>query len=123
MVNIEYELTQLNVCFMDVNILLLLGTSDPPVINSIDGIYKHNPKTGVLCWHMDMVNGNNPTVSLEFVVPGADTSLFFPIRIWFTSQTLFCLIEIINILFTKEENSPIPYNLTSNFIPETYEVA
>lgn len=121
MVNIEYELRRSNMTLHDVNILLPLGTADPPVIEAIDGLYKHDPNTGTLCWHHDVVDANNSTGSLEFAVPGSDTSVFFPIRISFASQTMFCPLEVTDILSTADK-SPVPNNLTRKVVPETYQV-
>jgi len=121
MVNIEYELTRSHMSLHDVNILLPLGTADPPAIEAIDGLYKHDSKTGTLCWHHDVVDSNNSSGSLEFSIAGSDTDVFFPIRMSFASQTMFCPIEVIDILSTSDK-SPVPNNLTKNVIPETYQV-
>merc|ERR1712232_190290 len=121
MVNIEYELFRVHMSLHDVNILLPLGTADPPEIEAIDGLYKHDPKTGTLCWHQDVLDSNNSTGSLEFVVPGADTDAFFPIRISFSSQTMFCPIEVTDVLSIADK-SPVPNNLTKTVVPETYQV-
>lgn len=121
MVNIEYELCRSHMSLHDVNIVLPLGTADPPVIEAIDGLYKHDPKTGTLCWHQDVVDSNNSTGSLEFAVPGVDTDTFFPIRLSFSSQTMFCPLEVTDVL-SNADKSPVPNNLTKNVVPETYQV-
>lgn len=98
MVNIEYELCHSYMLLHDANILLSLGAADPPDIEAINGLCKHDPKERTLCWHQDVVDSNNATGSLEFAVPGADADAFFPIRIFFSSQTIFCLIEVADAL-------------------------
>jgi len=121
MVNIEYELVRSSMTLHDVNIVLPLGTADPPAIEAIDGLYKHDPKTGTMCWHHDVIDANNSSGSLEFAVPGSDTDTFFPIRIAFASQTMFCPIEVTEV-FSTADKSPVPNNLTKNVIPESYQV-
>lgn len=122
MVNIEYDLaTTHNMSLHDVNILLPLGTADPPAIEAIDGLYKHDAKTGTLCWHQDVVDQNNASGSLEFSIAGSDTGIFFPVRVSFVSQTMLCPVDVIDVLSTNDK-SPVPNNLTKNVVSETYQV-
>jgi len=122
MVNIEMELTRMDLVLHDVNILLPLGTQNPPSIESIDGQFKHDPAAGMMCWHFDTVDANNSTGSLEFSVDGQNTEVFFPIQIGFQSETLLCPIEI-NAVTNSMSGAPIPNQLTKAFVPERYQVA
>eukprot|EP00956_Cyclotella_meneghiniana_P031002 scaffold80153_cov77-Cyclotella_meneghiniana.AAC.4 len=119
-VNMEFELQRTDGVFTDVNILLPLGTTDPPAIESIDGQYKHDPNTGMLCWHQDVVDANNSTGSLEFSIAGNDEDVFFPVQIAFTSQSLMCPIEVMS-LTNVESGSPIPNNMTVRLVPDSYQ--
>lgn len=118
-VNMEFELTRPDAVVTDVNILFPLGTTDPPAIDSVDGQYKHDPGTGMMCWHHDVVNASNPTGSLEFSVPGGDVDVFFPVQITFTSQSLMCPIEITG-LTDGGSGGAIPNNMTVRVVPESY---
>jgi hypothetical protein len=89
--NVEYELTRKDLVLRDVNILLPLGTTDPPVIESIDGQYKHDGRAGMMYWHFDVINSAG---SMEFSIAGHNTDAFFPIQVGFTSETLLCPIEV-----------------------------
>ena len=40
-VNVEFELLRPDMTLTDINILLPLGTTDPPAVEEIDGQYKH----------------------------------------------------------------------------------
>ena len=105
----------------DVNILLPLGTSDPPAIESIDGVYKHDPSSGMMCWHFDQVSAaNNSTGSLEFSIAGNNPDVFFPVHIGFRSETLLCNLEIASIL-NSTTGAPIPNQITKSFIPDSYQ--
>lgn len=122
-VNIEMELTRTDLVLNDVNILLPLGTTDPPAIESIDGQYKHDPRAGMMCWHFDQVSAaNNSTGSLEFSIAGNNPDVFFPIQIGFRSETLLCPLEIASIV-NSTSGAPIPNQTTKSFIPESYQCA
>jgi len=122
-VSIEMELTRPDLVLNDVNILLPLGTQNPPAIESIDGEFKHDPTAGMMCWHFDTVSGSeNSTGSLEFSVDGNNPEVFFPVQIGFRSETLLCPIQITGIT-NAASGAPIPNNTTKQFTPETYQVA
>mmetsp|Transcript_1354 Transcript_1354/g.1809 ORF Transcript_1354/g.1809 Transcript_1354/m.1809 type:complete len:541 (-) Transcript_1354:1000-2622(-) len=121
-VNIEMELTRPDIVLTDVNILLPLGTSDPPVIESIDGVYKHDPTAGMMCWHFDQVDADNSTGSLEFSIGGHNTDAFFPVQIMFKSEKLLCPIEVTGVTHATNGTS-IPNNMSVAFTPENYQCA
>lgn len=122
-VNIEMELTRTDLVLQDVNILLPLGTTDPPAIESIDGVYKHDARSGMMCWHFDQVDANtNSTASLEFRISGGDTDAFFPVQVGFKSETLLCPIQILSVN-NSSNGTTIPNQMTKNFAPETYQCA
>ncbi|CAB9500647.1 Coatomer subunit delta [Seminavis robusta] len=120
-VNIEMELTRTDLVLQDVNILLPLGTTDPPVIESIDGVYKHDARSGMMCWHFDQVSADsNSTASLEFRIGGANTEAFFPVQIGFRSETLLCPIQIVGVT-NSQNGTVVPNQMTKNFGPEVYQ--
>ena len=122
LVSIEMELTSMNLVLHDVNILLPLGTQNPPSIESIDGQMKHDPAAGMMCWHFDTVDVNNSSGSLEFSVDGTNPEVFFPIQIGFRSETLLCPIVITGVT-NSSTGAPIPNETTKAFTPESYHVA
>mmetsp|Transcript_17288 Transcript_17288/g.37864 ORF Transcript_17288/g.37864 Transcript_17288/m.37864 type:complete len:545 (+) Transcript_17288:95-1729(+) len=122
MVNIEMELTRMDLVLHDVNILLPLGTQSPPSIENIDGQMKHDPAAGMMCWYFDRVDANNSTGNLEFSVDGQNTEVFFPIQIGFRSETLLCPIDITGVTNSKS-GAPIPNQMTKILVPESYQVA
>jgi hypothetical protein len=121
-VNIEMELTRKDLVLHDVNILLPLGTTDPPVVESLDGQYKHDPRAGMMCWHFDVVDASHSSGSMEFSIPGSDPDAFFPIQIGFSSETLLCPIQITAV--TNSANGTlIPNQIVRSFLPESYQCA
>lgn len=119
-VNIEFELTRPNMTLHDVNIVLPLGSTDPPAIESIDGVYKHDPRAGMICWHHDVVDAKNDSGSMEFSIAGSNTEAFFPIQISFKSQNLLCPIEIMGVS-SINGGAPVPNTMTKNVIPDSYQ--
>ena len=122
LVSIEMELTRTDLVLHDVNILLPLGTQNPPSIESIDGQMKHDPSAGMMCWHFDTVDSNNSSGSLEFSIDGTNPEVFFPIQIGFRSETLLCPIVISGVT-NSSSGAPIPNEMTKTFTPERYQVA
>lgn len=121
-VNIEFELIRKDMNLHDVNILLPLGTTDPPQIESIDGQYKHDASSGMMCWHHDEINAQNASGSLEFLVAGSDVDDFFPVQVMFKSDSFLCPIEITGVTSTTN-GAPVPNSLTKNVIPDKYTIA
>lgn len=122
-VNIEMELTRTDVTLYDVNILLPLGTTDAPVVNEIEGIYKHDPRNGMMCWHFDQVDAKtNSTASMEFSISGSNTDAFFPVQIGFRSETLLCPLQVLSVT-SSGTGAPIPSQTTKSFVPENYQCA
>jgi coatomer subunit delta len=111
-VNIELELTRKDAVLHDVNILLPLGTTEPPSVQEIDGEFKHDPRAGMMCWHFDVIDANNSaTATMEYRIAGHDTDAFFPIQIGFRSESLLCPIELVSITNAKS-GVTIPNQLT-----------
>ena len=119
-VNMEFELQRQDAVITDVNILFPMGSTDAPAIEAIDGQYKHDPNTGMMCWHHDVIDANNASGSLEFTVAGSNVDAFFPVQIAFTSQSLMCPMEILS-LTNATNGSAIPNNLSVRVTPETYQ--
>jgi hypothetical protein len=121
-VNVEFELTRNDLVLRDVNILLPLGTTDPPVVESIDGQYKHDGRAGMMCWHFDVIDSSNSSGSMEFSIAGHNTDAFFPIQVGFTSETLLCPIEVTGVV-SSATGAPVPNELVRSFTPDTYQCA
>lgn len=121
-VNVEFELLRADMTLTDVNVLLPLGTTDPPAVEEIDGEYKHDASSGMMCWHHDVIDSNNSTGSLEFSIAGSDVDAFFPVQVMFKSQTFMCPIDIVGVTSTANGAS-IPNNMNRTVTPESYSIA
>lgn len=121
-VNVEFELLRTDMVLSDVNILLPLGTTSAPSIESIDGQYKHDANNGLLCWHHDIVDSGNSSGSIEFSIDGDDIDSFFPVQVMFKSQSFMCPIEITGVT-SAASGAPIPNGMTKSVVPESYTIA
>lgn len=117
-VNIEYTLLR-PMELHDVRIVIPLGTSEMPHIQSIDGSHRHDPSTGHLTWVMDMIDQSNSSGSLEFNVKSHDADAFFPINIQFQSMQLYADIKVLGVS-SSEANTPVQYGLTSSLFTDSY---
>lgn len=122
LVSIEMELTRSDLILQDVNILIPLGTQNPPSIESIDGQMKHDSTAGMMCWHFDAVDAGNNSGNLEFSVDGTNSDAFFPIQVGFRSETLLCPI-VVSGVSNSSSGAPIPNQMTKVFTPDRYHVA
>ncbi|XP_019190085.1 PREDICTED: coatomer subunit delta-like isoform X1 [Ipomoea nil] len=97
-VNIEYE-TPANMHLQNVIISVPLpALRDAPNVQQIDGEWRFDSRNCVLEWSIVLIDNSNRSGSLEFVVPAADPSQFFPISARFTSSRTFSDLKIVNIL-------------------------
>lgn len=120
-VSIEYEMEQTDLTLHDVCIRIPLGTTESVNIINMDGSYKHNSSQGELEWQLPLVDGSNSSGSLEFTISQKDTDAFFPINVDFTSQQLFCGIEVVKVA-SADGSSPIQYGLSQVMNSEEYTI-
>ncbi len=120
-VNLEFSLNRPDMTLTDVNILVPLGTTDPPVIDEIDGVYKHDANTGMLCWHHDVIDSSNSSGSLEFSIGGDDADAFFPVQVMFKSQSFLCPIEITGVT-SAATGAAIPNNTEKSVGLDAYVI-
>merc|ERR1712146_461418 len=103
----------------NVNIIIPLGTSDQPIIDSIDGNSHHDASNGRLIWSNQVIDtDNNPSGTIEFTVSGHDPDVFFPIYVEFQSSKLYVDADIVSVL--SLENNPVPYSMTKSLFAEGY---
>jgi len=125
-VNIEYEMNvsvdaMPNLELHDVQITVPLGTSDSPEILVVDGTHRHNSSTGELVWHVPLIDRSNQTGSLEFNISQKSADAFFPIAVSFSSQTLFCDVEVDSIKST-ESGLPVMFGSSKVMMADEYTI-
>lgn len=120
-VSIEYE-TPANIDLQNVVISVPLpALRDPPNVKQIDGDWRYNSRTSVLEWSIVLIDNSNRSGSLEFSVPPADPSTFFPISARFTASTTFSNLKVTGILPLR--GGPVPkFSQRTTLVTETYQV-
>jgi hypothetical protein len=105
-VNIEYEASEM----FDLNNVVisipLPALRDAPTVKQIDGEWKYDSRNSVLEWSILLIDQSNRNGSMEFIVPPADPSTFFPISIGFAASNTFSDLKVTGINPLKEGNPP-----------------
>nr|GEV73195.1 coatomer subunit delta-like [Tanacetum cinerariifolium] len=93
-VSIEYEASSL---FDLQNVVIsvpLPALRDAPNVKQIDGEWRFDSRNSILEWSILLIDNSNRSGSMEFVVPPADTSAFFPISVRFSTTSTFSDMKV-----------------------------
>ncbi|MED6160283.1 hypothetical protein PIB30_050128 [Stylosanthes scabra] len=120
-VNIEYEASSIFDLHNVVISVPLPALREAPSVNQIDGEWRYDSRNSVLEWSVILIDNSNRSGSLEFVVPQADSSAFFPIAVHFMSTHTFSGLKVTNIIPVKGGNPP-KFSLRMQLITENYQV-
>ncbi|XP_047315053.1 coatomer subunit delta-like [Impatiens glandulifera] len=121
-VNIEYEASSM---FDLQNVVIsvpLPALREAPNVSQIDGDWRFDSRNSVLEWTILLIDNSNRSGSLEFVVPPADTSVFFPISVRFTAVNTFSEIKVVSVIPLKGGAAPPKYTQRTILSTETYQV-
>ncbi|KNA10314.1 hypothetical protein SOVF_145510 [Spinacia oleracea] len=97
-VSIEYEASAMSDLQNVVISVPLPALREAPNVTQIEGDWRYDPRNSVLEWSLDLIDDSNRSGALEFVVPAADSSAFFPISVRFTATKTFSDLKVTNIL-------------------------
>lgn len=104
----------------NVQIRIPLGTSASPNVVNADGQYKHVSASSELLWEMDLVDDRSfASASLEFPIAQRDADAFFPIQVSFSSEQLFCDMDVIEVVGVGS-NETVDYGLSKSLSSEDY---
>eukprot|EP01039_Chlorochromonas_danica_P002567 gene2567-2809_t len=120
-VSIEYSMDLQDHELHDVRICIPLGTTAMPSIVSINGSYRVNSGASELVWELPLVDASNSSGSLEFTIQQKDSNAFFPISAHFSSQQLYCAMDIIEVL-NANSNAPVVFGFSKSMSDEDYIV-
>ncbi|KAI9126195.1 hypothetical protein K1719_002616 [Acacia pycnantha] len=67
---------------------------EAPNVRKIDGEWRYDSRSSFLEWSILLIDNSNRSGSLEFVVPPADTSVFFPISVRFSATETFSDLKV-----------------------------
>ncbi|KAD3337567.1 hypothetical protein E3N88_33087 [Mikania micrantha] len=120
-VSIEYEASS---TFDLQNVVIsvpLPALREAPSVRQIDGEWRYDSRNSVLEWSMLLIDDSNRSGSMEFVVPPADSSAFFPISVRFSATSTFSNMKVVNILPLR--NGPAPkFSQRTQLVTESYQV-
>ncbi|BAT90957.1 hypothetical protein VIGAN_06225600 [Vigna angularis var. angularis] len=120
-VSIEYEASSM-FDLRDVLISVPLPSlREAPSVNQIDGEWRYESRNSLLEWSILLIDNSNRSGSMEFVVPQADASAFFPIYIHFMATDTFSKLKVTNTIPLKGGNPPKFFQRTQ-LITENYMV-
>ncbi|AQK40422.1 Coatomer subunit delta [Zea mays] len=86
-----------------------------PCANRLDS------RNSVLEWSILLIDQSNRSGSMEFVVPPADPSSFFPISVGFSASSTFSDLKVTGILPLKEGNPP-KFSQRARLLTANYQV-
>nr|KYP69144.1 Coatomer subunit delta [Cajanus cajan] len=120
-VSIEYEASTM---FDLRNVLIsvpLPALREAPSVRQIDGEWRYDSRNSILEWSVLLIDNSNRSGSMEFVVPLADSSAFFPISVRFMATDTFSDLKVTNVIPLKGGNPP-KFAQRTQLITDNYEV-
>ncbi|CAK8574145.1 unnamed protein product [Lathyrus sativus] len=120
-VSIEYEASSMFDMRNVVVSVPLPALREAPSVSQVDGEWRYDSKNSILEWSVLLIDNSNRSGSLEFVVPQADSSAFFPISVHFAATETFSDLKVTNIIPLKGGNPP-KFAQRTQLITENYQV-
>jgi hypothetical protein len=121
-VNIEYEATSAFDLQTVVIAIPLPAMSHAPRVSQIDGDWRYDSRRSTMLWTIDLVDDQNRSGSMEFVVPACDSGTFFPVEINFTATKTLCDIQVLSVT-SNDTGEPVKYAYTTLLTTDEYQVA
>ncbi|XP_062207339.1 coatomer subunit delta-3 [Phragmites australis] len=120
-VNIEYEASEMFDLHNVVISMPLPALSEAPSVRQIDGEWKYDSRNSVLEWSIILIDQSNRSGSMEFAVPAADPSTFFPISVGFSASNTFSDLKVTAVLPLRE-GSPPKFSQRIRLVTANYQV-
>jgi hypothetical protein len=121
-VNIEYELQSKEFELLDVIITIRLPPGGgAPVISECEGEYLYDPRRNLLLWQLAVVDSSNSSGAMEFSVPAAIASDFFPVQVSFQSFQSFARLTVTEAVHLST-GAPVKHSVETTFATEKYEI-
>jgi len=100
----------------------LPASREPPNVTSCDGDFRADARKATMTWTIDLVDAGNKSGSMEFSVPAAEASAFFPIDVSFSSRSTYCGVEVAGVVRTSD-GAPVKHCVQTKLVTDTYVVA
>jgi hypothetical protein len=105
----------------NVDIIIPLNCDANPQVTRVDGSHTHNKREGTLVWHLDMIDMNNPSGSIEFSIAQPDEDAFFPINIAFMSESTYASVLVPEVQ-SSQDGSLVRHSFSSTLSVGKYIV-
>lgn len=93
-----------------------------PVVGELVGSADYDQKKGILYWRVPLIDDSNPSGSLEFKVPNAPSSAFFPVQVSFKSNQTFCAIQAVQVVLDDGSDQPVDFAAETTLGVEQYTI-
>ncbi|XP_058109186.1 coatomer subunit delta-like [Magnolia sinica] len=120
-VSMEYEASAMFDLRNVVITIPLPALRDPPNVRQVDGEWRYDPRGSVLEWSILLIDNSNRSGSMEFVVPPADSSVFFPINVRFAAANTFSDVKVVSVLPLRG-GPPPKFGQRTQLITDNYQV-
>ncbi|KAH9795617.1 Coatomer subunit delta [Citrus sinensis] len=120
-VSIEYEASTMFDLRNVVISVPLPALREAPSVRQIDGEWRYDSRNSVLEWTILLIDNSNRSGSMEFVVPPADSSSFFPISVRFSATSTYSDLKVVNIIPLRG-GAPPKFSQRTVLITENYQV-
>ncbi|KAL6614220.1 hypothetical protein ACP70R_036490 [Stipagrostis hirtigluma subsp. patula] len=120
-VNIEYEAADMFDLHNVVIYIPLPALRVAPSVRQIDGEWKYDSRNSVFEWSIILIDQSNRSGSMEFSVPAADPSTFFPISVGFSASSTFSNLKVTDVLPLRE-GSPPKFSQRIRLVTDNYQV-
>ncbi|GAY49091.1 hypothetical protein CUMW_116610, partial [Citrus unshiu] len=120
-VSIEYEASTMFDLRNVVISVPLPALREAPSVRQIDGEWRYDSRNSVLEWSILLIDNSNRSGSMEFVVPPADSSSFFPISVRFSATSTYSDLKVVNVIPLRG-GAPPKFSQRTVLITENYQV-
>jgi len=93
----------------------------PPVIGEIVGSSEWDSKKGILHWKIPLIDSSSSTGSMEFTVPNAPASAFFPVHVNFKSVSTFCAVQVVAVT-NEGSDQGLDFSQETSLSVEQYDI-
>ncbi|KAI4365000.1 hypothetical protein MLD38_021026 [Melastoma candidum] len=94
---------------------------ETPNVRQIDGEWRYDSRNSIFEWSILLIDSSNRSGSMEFVVPPADASAFFPISVQFSATSTFSDVKVVNVIPLR--GGPVPkFSQRAHLVADNYQV-
>jgi hypothetical protein len=100
---------------------LIFVSAGNPVVGEVTGSTDYDAKKGILHWRVPLIESSASTGSMEFTVPAAHNSAFFPVRVSFRSGSTFCALQVVEVT-AEGSDQAVDFTQDTSLTVEQYDI-